>query len=137
SIGKSVEGRDLWMVKISDNVGTSENETQVLFDALHHAREPVSMETTLVFMQNLLAGYGTDPEATYIVDNRELYFVPVVNPDGYEYNRQTDPNGGGMWRKNRQGGYGVDLNRNYASFWGLPGASSFRFADDYRGAAPF
>lgn len=137
SIGTTVEGRDLWMVKISDNVGTSENETQVLFDALHHAREPVSMEATLVFMEFLLEGYGTDPEATYIVDNREIYFVPVVNPDGYEYNRQNDPNGGGLWRKNRTGGYGVDLNRNYASFWGLPGASSFRFAEDYRGSAPF
>ncbi|MCA8958046.1 MAG: hypothetical protein KDC87_18365, partial [Planctomycetes bacterium] len=102
SIGRSIEGRDLWMVKISDNVQIDENEPEVFFDALHHAREPLSMETTLLFMDELLDGYGKDPEATFLIDNRELYFVPCVNPDGYEYNRSTNPNGGGMWRKNRR-----------------------------------
>lgn len=140
SLGQSHQGRDIWMVKISDNVGVDENEPEVLYDALHHAREPLSMETTLLFMEQLLQGYGVDPELTYIVDNRELYFVPVVNPDGYEYNRQIAPNGGGMWRKNRRnngGSFGVDLNRNYSDFWGLPGASSTPSSSTYRGPSAF
>lgn len=143
SIGQSIEGRDLWMVKISDNVGTDENEPEVYFDSLHHAREPLSMGATLLFMDELLSGYGTDPEATFLIDERELYVVPCVNPDGYEYNRQTNPNGGGMWRKNRRdnggGIFGVDLNRNYATAWNAPngGNSTSPSNDLYRGTAPF
>jgi murein tripeptide amidase MpaA len=143
SIGLSIEGRDIWMVKISDNVGVDENEPEVLFDAVHHAREPLSMSATLLFMDELLAGYGTDPEATFLIDERELYFVPCLNPDGYEYNRLTNPNGGGMWRKNRRdnggGIYGVDLNRNYTTGWSAPfgGNSTSPSSDTYRGSAPF
>jgi len=143
SIGQSIQGRDLWMVKISDNVGVDENEPEVFFDALHHAREPLSLGATLLFMDELLDGYGTDPEATFLINERELYFVPCVNPDGYEYNRQTNPNGGGMWRKNRRdnggGIFGVDLNRNYATAWNAPngGSSTSPSNDTYRGTAPF
>ncbi len=142
SIGKSIEGRDIWMVKISDNVQIDENEPEVLFDALHHAREPLSITTTLVFMDWLLDNYGKDPLATFLVDNRELYFVPVLNPDGYEYNRRFWPNGGGMWRKNRRrnvgGTYGVDLNRNWPTAWNAPygGSSSNPGSPVYRGTKP-
>ena len=80
SIGQSIEGRDLWMVKISDNVGVDENEPEVLYDALHHAREPLGMEATLLFMDQLLSEYGTDPELTYLVDNRELFLHPLRQP---------------------------------------------------------
>ncbi|MBM4060834.1 MAG: hypothetical protein FJ265_07030 [Planctomycetes bacterium] len=143
SIGNSIENRPLWMVKISDNVGIDENEPEVLYDALHHAREPLSMEATIVFMDWLLSNYGVDPEATLIVDERELFFVPCVNPDGYEYNRQTNPGGGGLWRKNRRlngdGSYGVDLNRNYATGWTAPngGSSTTPSSETYRGTAAF
>lgn len=143
SIGSTIEGRSLWMVKISDNVGTDENEPEVLFDAMHHAREPLSMEATLVFMDWLVSNYGTDPEATFLVNERELYFVPCLNPDGYEYNRTTSPGGGGLWRKNRRnngdGTFGIDLNRNYATGWSAPngGSSSVTSSDTYRGTAPF
>lgn len=143
SIGNSIENRSLWMVKISDNVGTDENEPEVLFDAMHHARETLSMEATVVFMDWLVSNYGTDPEATLIVDERELYFVPCLNPDGYEYNRATNPGGGGLWRKNRRnngdGTFGVDLNRNYTTGWSAPngGNSTATNSDVYRGAAPF
>jgi murein tripeptide amidase MpaA len=137
SIGRSVEGRDLWMVKISDNVGVDESEPEVYYDALHHAREPVSMAATLLFMDSLLAGHAAgDPEFEYLVNEREFYFVPCVNPDGYEYNRSIAPGGGGMWRKNRRGGYGVDLNRNYSTQWGGVGSSGSQTSDLYRGAAP-
>ena len=138
SIGRSIQGRDIWMVKISDNVGVDENEPEVYYDALHHAREPLSMETTLLFMDSLLSGYGgSDPELNFLVNERELFFVPCVNPDGYEYNRATNPNGGGMWRKNRRGGYGVDLNRNYPTGFGGGGSSGSQSSSTYRGSAPF
>jgi len=117
SIGISEEGRAIWMVKISDNPEVNEDEPAAHFDALHHAREPLAMATTINYMFWLLENYETDASVKYLVDNREIYFVPVVNPDGYVYNQTTDPNGGGLWRKNRTpdtgGCFGVDLNRNY------------------------
>ncbi len=143
SIGASIEGRDLWLLKISDNPESDEDEPEIFYNALHHAREPAGMMTLMYFMYYLLENYGTDPEVTYLVDHRELYFVPVVNPDGYVYNEQTNPEGGGQWRKNRrenQGGfYGVDLNRNYGYEWGRDdeGSSPYPFSDTYRGTAPF
>ncbi len=143
SIGQSWEGRDLWMVKISDNPDVDEDEPEVLYTALHHAREPQSMATVLYTMFYLLENYGTDPEVTYLVDHRELYFVPVLNPDGYVFNETTDPNGGGFWRKNRRdnGGnsFGVDPNRNYGYEWGRDenGSSSAPSSETYRGPGPF
>ena len=144
SIGNTVEGRPIYMVKISDNPDLTESEPRVLYTALHHAREPQSMMQMIYFMYYLLENYGTDPEATYLVNNRELYFIPVVNPDGYEYNRTTNPNGGGFWRKNRRNNgssYGVDLNRNYGpyEYWNAPngGSSTSPSSDTYRGTAPF
>ncbi len=101
------------------------------------------MAVVLYYMFYLLESYGTDPEATYLVNERELYFVPVVNPDGYVYNQTTNPNGGGLWRKNRRvnggGVFGVDLNRNYGYRWGFDnvGSSPTPSSDTYRGPAPF
>jgi len=144
SIGTSIEGRPIYMVKISDNPTVTENEPQVLYTALHHAREPESMEQMIFYMFYLLENYGTDPEATYLVNNREIYFIPVINPDGYQHNYNTNPSGGGMWRKNRRdngGSYGVDLNRNYGpyAYWNSPygGSSTTPSSDTYRGTAPF
>ncbi|MEZ5966228.1 MAG: M14 family zinc carboxypeptidase [Planctomycetota bacterium] len=142
SIGQTHEGRDIWMVKMSDNVGIDENEPEVLFDGVHHAREPLSVETMLLFMDRLLTGYASDPEARAILDHRELFFVPVLNPDGHEYNRTTNPNGGGLWRKNRRnnggGSFGVDINRNYATGWSAPngGNSTDPNSETYRGPSP-
>jgi hypothetical protein len=137
SIGTTHEGRALWAMKISDNPDVQENEPEVLFDALHHAREPITVEVLLNTMYHLCANYGTDPEITFLVDNRQIWFVPIVNPDGYVWNEINWPSGGGMWRKNRRynGGtyYGVDNNRNYPYEWGGSGSSSHPGADDYRG----
>ncbi len=143
SLGISHEGRDVWMVKISDNADQSEGEPAVLYTALTHAREPEGMMLLVYYMFHLLENYGTDPEATYLVNEREMYFVPVMNPDGYVYNQTTDPSGGGMWRKNRRdnggGIYGVDLNRNYSFYWGYDnqGSSPTPSSSTYRGPAPF
>ena len=143
SIGQTIEGRDLWMVKISDNPNVNEPEPEVLYTALHHAREPAGVMQMLFYMYYLLENYDNDPFIHSLVDNTEMYFVPVVNPDGYVYNQTTNPNGGGMWRKNRRnngtGSYGVDLNRNYGYMWGYDNSGSSPNPDDetYRGTAGF
>ncbi len=143
SLGETHEGRPLWLVEISDNPGVEEGEPEALYTGLHHAREPGSMAAVLYFMYYLLENYGTDPEVTELVDSRRLFFVPVVNPDGYVFNETTNPEGGGMWRKNRRdnGGnvFGVDLNRNYGYEWGYDdlGSSGFPPSETYRGPAPF
>ncbi len=143
NLGNSLEGDTIWAMKISDNPDTNEDEPEVLYDGLHHAREPITIELLLYFMKYLCQNYGSDSEATYLVDNRELWFVPIVNPDGYEYNRATYPSGGGLWRKNRRdngnGTYGVDPNRNYGYNWGYDnlGSSPNGASETYRGAGPF
>jgi hypothetical protein len=101
SIGKSTENRDLWVVKISDNPDADENEPKVFYNSLTHAREPAGMMQMFYFMCYLLQNYNSDPEVRHLLNNRELYFEPCVNPDGYEYNRSLSATGGGMWRKNR------------------------------------
>lgn len=140
NLGSTSEGRIIWAVKISDNPDANESaaEAPVYFDALHHAREPQSMACMMYFMYWLLENYSVNPEASYLINNREIFFIPVVNPDGYVYNQSTNPNGGGLWRKNRRnnGGncYGVDLNRNYSYGWGLDiGSSNDPCSDIYRG----
>ncbi len=139
SIGQSVEGREMWAVKISDHPDQNEAEPQICFDALLHAREPGGMATVMYFMDYLLENYGQDPVVTHLVNNREIYFLPCLNPDGYEYNRSTDPNGGGMWRKNRRDSIGVDLNRNWDLAWGLDndGSSPVPSSETYRGPSAF
>jgi len=137
-IGYGWDDYPIYVVKISDNPATFEGEPEGLFDGLHHAREPGAYTAIMYAMWYLLENYGTDEEVTYLVDNRELYFVPVVNPDGLIYNQQTNPNGGGMWRKNRRnngGSYGVDLNRNYPYQWGYnnAGSSPTPSSSTYRG----
>lgn len=144
-IGLSVQSRFIWGVKISDNADTEESEPEALYTALHHAREPQGMMTVVYYMWWLLEQYGNDERATYLVNNRQLWFVPVVNPDGYAYNQSTNPNGGGFWRKNRRnngdGTSGVDLNRNYGPeyMWNAAngGSSLSTSSDTYRGTEPF
>jgi len=140
SIGASWQGRALWVFKISDNVETDEDEPEVFFNALIHAREPASWSWQLNYVTWLLTNYGADPVATQIIDERELWFLPVINPDGYEYNRMSNPNGGGMWRKNRRILPGpVDLNRNWGYMWGFDNNGSSPYPDDetYRGPEAF
>ena len=134
------ENRPIYFVKISDNPNTNESatESQVLYDAVHHAREPLSMSQLIFYMYYLLENYGSNALVNRAVNNHELFFIPCLNPDGYIYNQITDPAGGGMWRKNRRnnaGIYGVDLNRNYSQFWGFDnvGSSPVPSSETYRG----
>ena len=136
-------GRKLYWIKISDNPGVDEDEPEVLYTAVHHAREPMSIQQMIFYMWYLLENYDTDEDIQRIVNNTELYFIPFINPDGYAYNEQTNPNGGGMWRKNRRdngdGTHGVDPNRNYGYMWGLDndGSSPNPGDETYRGPSAF
>ena len=145
-IGESLEGRDIWAFKISDNPNNDEDESEVLYTALTHAREPLGMMNLFYFIQMIGEGYGLDTELTYLVNNREMWFVPVVNPDGYIYNESIQPDGGGMHRKNRRDtncgngtSRGVDLNRNYGYGWGAndTGSSPDPCSTTYRGDGAF
>lgn len=138
---QTFEGRSIYWLRMSDNANTDEPEPEILYSSIHHAREPACLSQLIFYMWYLLENYGTDPEITAILDNTELYFVPLLNPDGYVYNETTDPSGGGMWRKNRRdhggGDYGVDNNRNYSYEWGTTGISWNVWADNYPGTAAF
>lgn len=138
SIGKTHEGRDIFMIKISDNVNQQEDEPAVLITGAHHARESASPMTVTRFMFYLLENYETSTRVQNIVNNREMYFIPIINFDSYVANHRSYPNGGGMIRKNQNG---VDLNRNYGpmKYWNYPnsGSSTSPWSQTYRGSAPF
>ena len=135
---ETYENRPIYHVRISDNPSTNESgEPNVLYTAIHHAREPMSLIQTIFYMWYLLENYGTNDEVTYLVDHTQMFFVPCLNPDGYIYNEQTNPNGGGMWRKNRRNTHGVDLNRNYSYGWGTTGVSFNTNNDTYPGTGAF
>lgn len=129
-IGQSVEGRPIYAVRISDNPESDEDEPEVLYTGLHHAREPAGMMAVFYLMYHLVENYGSDPEATTLVNQRQLWFIPVINVDGYQYNYENQPQGGGNQRKNRRPGcpvstyQGVDLNRNYGWNWGFDDTGS-------------
>jgi carboxypeptidase T len=139
----TIEGRPVYWLKISDNPNIDEPEPEIMYNGVHHAREPASVAQLIMYMYYLLENYNTNAEVKYLVDNSEMYFIPVVNPDGYIYNQTTNPNGGGMWRKNRKNNgdvtFGVDLNRNYGYNWGFDntGSSPNTNSNTYRGTGPF
>jgi hypothetical protein len=145
SIGTSYQGRELWTAKVSDNAATDEQEPEVFFDGLHHAREHLSAEMAIYLFDLLVGRYGADSplgaRITEIVNTRETWILFMLNPDGLQFDLTGDPYR--AWRKNRQpnagsGSVGTDLNRNYAYRWGCCGGSSGSpGADTYRGAAPW
>ncbi|MFD9566320.1 M14 family metallopeptidase [Streptomyces sp. NPDC059994] len=138
-IGKSYQGRDIVAIKVSDNVATDENEPEVLFTFHQHAREHLTVEMALYLLREFGAGYGTDSRITNMVNNREIWIVPDLNPDGGEYDIATGSYR--SWRKNRQPNsgssyVGTDLNRNWNYKWGCcGGSSSSKGSETYRGSA--
>ncbi|MDI6855349.1 MAG: M14 family zinc carboxypeptidase [Candidatus Thermoplasmatota archaeon] len=141
SIGKTWEGRDIWAVKISDNVELDEDEPAVIYNGAHHAREWLSIEVPLYIINYLTDGYETNLTLKNLVDCNEIWVVPCVNPDGRVYDGTDDPSTAKSWRKNRfpngDGSFGVDINRNYGYKWGGAGSGGRTSAQDYRGTAPF
>lgn len=139
--GYSLEGRAIPAVKISDEPELDDpTEPAVLFMALTHAREHLTVEMALAIVQLFVEGHGQDPVLTNLVEQREIYVLPNVNPDGGEYDIADGTYR--YWRKNRRpnpdGSFGVDLNRNYGYRWGCCGGSSpVPGSETYRGPAPF
>ncbi len=100
SIGESVQHRQLWALKITDNPDIEEAEPEIQWIGGHHGNETIGIEVPYYMAKYLLENYGTDPQVTWLVDNREIWIIPMLNPDGHtsgsRYNAQ-----------------GTDLNRNY------------------------
>ncbi|WP_371393498.1 M14 family zinc carboxypeptidase [Tenacibaculum maritimum] len=137
------EGQTIYYVRITGNQNIPEgSKPQILYTSMIHSREVSSLMSNIYFMWYLLENYETDTAIKNLVDTNELYFIPIVNPDGLKLNEEIAPNGGGMQRKNLRpdnGGSGVDLNRNFDYFWGNAGSGSSGYPDSesYRGPAPF
>ncbi len=145
SIGDTYEGRPQLVMKIgTDNTFTNDDSTRpnCWYDGLIHAREGASMQNTCSFMEWLCSNYDRNGYcglfATYVLENRDCWFLPCYNVDGWVYNETTSPGGGGMQRKNMNWtlGDGVDLNRNFVIGWGGPGSSGSPGSETYRGTAP-
>ncbi len=146
TLGLSWYNKPILMMKISDNPNSNENEPKGLFTGVHHAREPIGTSICMDFIRWLCQKYNQNDTATFLVNEREIYIVPVVNPDGYVYNEQ-DP--WGNWRKNQRDNNnngqfdsnydGVDLNRNYGYMWGYDnnGSSPNPPDETYRGPSAF
>ena len=93
NIGTTIQGRPIYAIRISDNPNTDEGEPAILFTGLHHAREPISSHIVLYTMRQLAENYGTDSIITHLVNDREIWFIPIVNPDGYAFNETTESGG--------------------------------------------
>jgi murein tripeptide amidase MpaA len=138
-LGETLEGRTIWGLKISDNVELEENEVKVLFIGCHHAREWISVEVPYMLAEYLLREYRENSQVRRLVNQSEIWIVPLLNPDGLEYSIHTFR----WWRKNRRdnndGTFGVDPNRNYSYMWGFDdeGSSPQTWAQSYRGPYAF
>ncbi|WP_407287769.1 M14 family metallopeptidase [Streptomyces sp. BP-8] len=136
-IGTSHEGRDIIALKLSKNVGKDEKEPEVLFTAHQHAREHLTVEMALYLLGEFTSKYGSDDRVTKMLDSREIWIIPDLNPDGGEFDIASGDFA--MWRKNRQPNegsseVGTDLNRNWDFKWGCCDGSSGDPGDEtYRG----
>lgn len=132
-VGKSLQGRSIWAIKISQQANLHQaNKPSVLFNGMHHAREVMGPEVALDIIETLLTNYGKNSKITHWVNSTEIWVLPMFNVDGNNI-VWTDNN---MWRKNARGNFGVDINRNYPYAWGTcNGSSGLKSAQDYRGAS--
>ena len=136
---------EIWALKVSDNVEIEEDEPSVYYLGEHHAREPISLEVTMAILNHIVENYGSDPTITENVNNTQIWFVPLVNPNGHrivtsEYDiwwrkniRDNNENGQFDDDPNEDGPDGVDPNRNYGWEWGNVGASDNWNSQTYHG----
>lgn len=139
SIGKTIEGRELWSVRLSGDLANADSLPAIILLGGHHAREHLSVELPLYYLEYLLSEYSKgNPRIQDLVNGRDIHIVPLVNPDGAEYDISGNYK---LWRKNRSknsgGTFGVDINRNYGYQWGGGGASANPGSDTYRGPSAF
>ncbi len=139
SIGYSIEGRSIYVMKVSDNVHVDEQEPEILIYGAIHALEWLSTNVSIELIYLLVEEYqANNPEFMPLVDDAETWIIPVFNVDGYVFDGGTS-----FWRKNRRdngdGTFGVDLNRNWDFLWGLndEGSSPETSSSFYRGTGPF
>jgi zinc carboxypeptidase/immune inhibitor InhA-like protein len=146
-IGKTYLGRDIVALKVTKNAKHTRDNSRpaVLYNALQHAREWLAGETCRRSLDYFVDGYGTDEQVTRLVNTRELWFVCVNNPDGYEYTFTAENR---LWRKNMadndgdgirgEANDGVDPNRNFPESWGMDneGSSPDFPSETYRGPGP-
>lgn len=142
TIGLSREGRPIRALKVSDNAGIDEDEPVMLIVATTHADEDVGVDIALAFLRRVLEGYGVNPTTTAMVQQSEVWAVPLLNPDGWmllESGTLRD------WRKNTHdnngdqqfdSGDGVDINRNFSFNWEY-GTGTLTGYPTYRGPFPF
>ena len=142
--------KTIYYVRITGNESSTPENTkpQILFTSMIHSREVSALMNNIYFMWYLIENYNTNDAVKELVDNNELYFVPVVNPDGLRWNEHLNSNGGGLQRKNLRpntgstsnttANRGVDLNRNFDYYWGYNniGSSGTPSNGTYRGPAP-
>ncbi|KXN65050.1 putative carboxypeptidase precursor [Conidiobolus coronatus NRRL 28638] len=135
SIGKTVEGRDIFSIDITDKTRCGKKKDIVYLAGLH-AREWIAPATASYIANRLLVEAETDKQVQSHLRHFVYRIIPSGNPDGYEYTRNTDR----LWRKNRRnngdGTFGVDLNRNFDNHWGVVGASNDTSDETYLGTAP-
>ena len=133
-IGTTYEDRDIILVKISKDVTTADSKPAMLYTGSIHAREWIGNELALKFIEFVALNQNIDPALQKSLNESSLYIVPCLNPDGFEYSRKHFS----FWRKNRRknydGTYGVDLNRNFSIGWSK---SSNTGSNIYGGEAPF
>ncbi|REE96288.1 M14 family metallopeptidase [Thermomonospora umbrina] len=145
-IGRSVQGKPITAVRVSKNVGRLKDRQRpaVVYQATQHAREWITPEMVRRLLHHYVDGYGKDAELTRIIDTTDLWFIPVINVDGYDH---TFTEGNRLWRKNLRdndgdgqitGQDGVDPNRNFPYKWGYDneGSSPSRTSEVYRGPSP-
>lgn len=141
TIGTSLEGRSIPGIKLTSIKSKSPGlfTPAILFLGAHHAREHLSAEVPILLAKHLAENYSKDSAIKKLLDSREVYIVPMVNPDGAMYDIKGRKYK--SWRKNRaensNGSYGVDLNRNYSFGWGTGGSSRSPRSDVYMGPKPF
>lgn len=135
-VNKTWDGNNIWALKISKNVSSDGLNPNILLVANHHAREIINPELLYDTSYKLLEGYQYDPLIKNIINENNIYVIWTMNPDGLNYVWKKDR----FWRKNRRnnkdGTYGVDLNRNYPAGWDLPCGNNRSTIDDYYGG-PF
>lgn len=139
SIGKSLQGKEIWGVKISGSQTEDDQKPGIAYMGTHHAREHLSTEMPIMLAQELMKNYDTDASIKALIDSTEIYIIPMVNPDGAMYDIEGQRYK--MWRKNRRsnkgGSFGVDLNRNYGFGWGTGGSSRDPNSEVFMGTAAF
>lgn len=159
SLGKTYEQRDIWLVKISNNVKKDEDKSGVLLIGAHHGNEKPSYEVLIYFIKYIVENYdknnanisidknSLEKRVKKVVNNTQIYIIPMLNPDGVEADTRKNcaPNYGPFGHRDHITSYGVNLNRNYGYKWNYQYFFPLRFhifnifdkSFNYRGPKPF